>query len=58
MNVRLKIGVVLATFAPLAFGARGVQADEREPARQTIQQGVTFLQQDAAKWRTERGCAT
>lgn len=55
MNARLTIGMVLVVLLVRTCTAR---ADEREPARKSIDRSLTFLQQDAAKWRTERGCAT
>jgi hypothetical protein len=47
--------IAICALVNCADRARG---DDSDKARQTIARSVTFLQQDAAKWRAERGCAT
>jgi hypothetical protein len=36
----------------------GAAVASLEQARKALERGLTFLEQDAAKWRKERGCAT
>jgi hypothetical protein len=64
MNTQLHLSAGLVSLFALAIGGPLVSADsiknaatpERE--HQAIERGLQFLQQDAAKWRKEKQCAT
>jgi hypothetical protein len=54
----LRILLLLVLLAMLVFGGGVARADDQEAARGAISRAMTFLQQDAVKWRADRGCAT
>src|SRR5262245_49275106 len=68
MHLRLIAWVVTGAMSVLAMDARpahggtpkrandGVVTPQQ--ARKTIERALTFLENDALKWRSERGCAT
>jgi hypothetical protein len=70
MHHRFRIRVTLAALCALSAGAGTARSDEpgkpappettvtREQVRKTVERGLGFLQQDAARWRKERECAT
>src|SRR4051794_5000116 len=70
MPFRFLASVMLAPLAVLTVGPRSAHAGEPvkkapaeavvtpEQGRKAVERGLTFLQQDAAKWRKERQCAT
>ena len=59
---------VMGALCVLALGLRPARGDDPEKkapneatpqqGRKAIERGLTFLENDAAKWRKERGCAT
>lgn len=69
MLLHSRIFAALTALCALASGASRVPAAPREPVpsgaaplvqqgRTAVERGLTFLQNDAAKWRKERTCAT
>src|SRR5262249_38308981 len=70
MHHRLIARLALALLCVLAVGLRPARPDEPKgkPSPETVvspqevrkaaERGLAFLQQDAAKWRKERQCAT
>lgn len=68
MHAHFNICVAIAALGVLAVALRPARGDDPEkkaanepiphPGQTAIERGLTFLQKDAVKWRTERGCAT
>jgi hypothetical protein len=67
MHSRSITSVAMAAVCLLAVCVRPVRSEDskrlpaeaaRLQARATVERGLAFLEQDAAKWRKERGCAT
>lgn len=70
MQTRLIVCVAATTLWSWDMGARSARCDDLQKkaatetasmtsrARPAIERGLAFLEKDALKWRTERGCAT
>ena len=58
ITAALSVLNVLAIGTGLAHAGPPRAAATPEQGRQAIERGLTFLQQDAAKWRKERKCST
>jgi hypothetical protein len=68
MHSRINTCVVMGALCGLALGLRPARGDDPEKkapneaalrqGRTAIERGLTFLENDAVKWRKERGCAT
>jgi squalene-hopene/tetraprenyl-beta-curcumene cyclase len=68
MHSNLNTRLVIAALCVLSLGLRPARGDDPEKkgpneaalqqGRKAIERGLTFLENDAAKWRKEHGCAT
>jgi hypothetical protein len=58
MGIRVLLARGLSALCVLVLGGGPAWSDTPEQGRKAAERGLAFLQQDAAKWRKEKQCAT
>jgi hypothetical protein len=58
INMNHRIAVCVLTCFACVWCSKSANSDEPMSAKRAIERGLVFLEQDVAKWRKERTCAT